>query len=125
MGASFTLPVFNGLSTVRQIQLAKANLSTVIEQYAAAKDDITLNVITAYLQVLYNRELHEVALNQVELSSYELTRQRALLEAGRYPKSTCLRPSHSLHRISSRQLPQPTTLASRLSTLPSYLSSTT
>lgn len=95
-GASFTLPVFNGLSTVRQIQLAKANLSTVIEQYAATKDDITLNVITAYLQVLYNRELHEVALNQVELSTYELTRQRALLEAGKIPEVDLLEAESQL-----------------------------
>ena len=85
-GASFTLPVFNGLSTVRQIQLAKANLSTVIEQYAAAKDDITLNVITAYLQVLYNREL----------STYELTRQRALLEAGKIPEVDLLEAESQL-----------------------------
>lgn len=85
-GASLNLPIFNGLQTPRQVEYQKANLATVIEQFEAAKEDITLNVITAYLQVLYCQELHDVALQQVDLSSYELTRQEALLEAGKIPE---------------------------------------
>lgn len=85
-GASFSLPVFSGLSTTRQVAYAKASLAAVTEQYEAAKEDVSLNVITAYLQVLYCKELHEVALQQVQLSKYELTRREALLEAGKIPE---------------------------------------
>ena len=85
-GASLSLPLFSGMSTTRQVELAKANLATVMEQYEAAKEEITLNVIAAYLQVLYTQELNDVAKNQVELSQYELSRQEALLEAGKIPE---------------------------------------
>ncbi len=85
-GASLNVPIFNGMQTPRQVSYQKANLATVIEQFEAAKEDITLNVITAYLQVLYTQELHDVALQQVDLSTYELTRQEALLEAGKIPE---------------------------------------
>lgn len=95
-GASFNLPVFSGLSTTRQVAYAKANLATVIEQYKAAKDDISLNVITAYLQVLYCKELHEVASGQVELSQYELSRREALLEAGKIPEIDMLEAKSQL-----------------------------
>lgn len=95
-GASFNLPVFSGLSTTRQVAYAKANLAAVTEQYEAAKEDISLNVITAYLQVLYCKELNEVAVNQVSLSEYELTRREALLEAGKIPEIDMLEAKSQL-----------------------------
>ena len=95
-GASLNLPVFSGLATTRQVALAKANLATVIQQYEAAKEDVTLNVISAYLQVLYSQELHEVALGQVELSRFELTRRQTLLDAGKIPEIDMLEAKSQL-----------------------------
>ncbi|MCM1504292.1 MAG: TolC family protein [Muribaculum sp.] len=94
--ASLNLPLFDGLSTPRQVSYAKANLAATLEQFEAAKENVTLNVITAYLQVLYNKELHEVAMNQVELSKYELNRQTALLEAGKIPEIDMLEAQSQL-----------------------------
>lgn len=85
-GASLSLPLFQGMSAIRQFKYAKANFRAVVEEYEAAKDDVTLNVISAYLQVLYNRELLEVAKKQVDLSKYELTRRKALFESGKIPE---------------------------------------
>ncbi len=85
-GTSVQLPLFQGLSAVRQLKLSKINLRSMILQVEAAKDNITLNVISQYLQVLYSSELLATAQNQLELSRYELTRQETLLEAGRIPE---------------------------------------
>ncbi|MBD5285013.1 MAG: TolC family protein [Bacteroides sp.] len=95
-GASLNLPLFSGLSTTRRIKLANANLSTVMEQYEAAKDDITLNVIGAYLQVLYCKELNDVAMYQVDLSKHELESRNALLEAGKIPEIDMLEAKSQL-----------------------------
>lgn len=84
--ASFSLPIFNGLSNVRQLSYAKANLQQMVEECEAAKEDITINVISSYLQVLYSREMAEVAQNQVALSEFELGRRHALLDAGKIPE---------------------------------------
>lgn len=89
-GASLSLPVFSGLSRVRQLDYAKANLKTIVENCEAAKEDITINVISSYLQILYNREMTEVAQHQVDLSTYELARRQALLEAGKIPEADML-----------------------------------
>ena len=94
--ASMNISLFDGLATPRQVSYAKASLASALEQFEAAKEDVALNVITAYLQVLYNKELHEVSLHQVELSRYELTRQQALLEAGKIPEVDMLEAKSQL-----------------------------
>ncbi len=81
-----SLPLFQGLSTVRQEAYAKANLRAVVEDLEAAKDDITLNVISAYLQVLYAGEMCDVAAEQLRLAIVEQTRREQLLEAGKIPE---------------------------------------
>ncbi len=80
---NMSLPLFQGLSAVRQKAYAKANLRTYIEELEAAKDDVTLNVISAYLQVLYNGEICKVAAEQLHLSEVEVERRKQLLEAGK------------------------------------------
>lgn len=78
-----SLPIFQGLSAVRQTAYAKANLRAVIEELEASKDDITLNVISAYLQVLYAGEMVKIAEEQLRLGEVELARREQLLEAGK------------------------------------------
>lgn len=85
-GANLSVPLFQGLGNVRRLDYAKASLLAVVEEFEAAKEDVTLNVIAQYLQVLYCNEVYKVALEQIELSAYELKRQQALLEAGKVPE---------------------------------------
>ncbi|MDE6693994.1 MAG: TolC family protein, partial [Muribaculaceae bacterium] len=83
---SASVPIFDGLRTPRRIDYAKANLRRIAENYEAAKEDVGINVISAYLQVLYTQELLAVANQQVELSEYELIRRTAMVEAGKLPE---------------------------------------
>ncbi len=86
IGAQISLPLFDGLSTWRRVAYAKANLATALHETEATRDDITLNVIAAYLQVLYYRELQHSASHQVELSQFQLDNQLALLDVGKIPE---------------------------------------
>lgn len=82
-GVYAQMPLFDGLRSWRQLKYEKTNLNTLLYQIEAAKDDVTLNVITGYLQVLYAYEVLLTAQNQVELSEYEVERQQALVDAGK------------------------------------------
>ena len=82
-GLNLQMPVFDGLRSWRQLKYEKTNLNTLLYQVEAVKDDVTLNVITAYLQVLYSYEVLLTSKNQVELSNYEVMRQQALADAGK------------------------------------------
>ena len=75
-----------GLSRVKRLDYAKANLRAMVEETESAKDDITLNVISQYLQVLYYGEIYDVACHQLELSQVELNRREVLLENGKIPE---------------------------------------
>lgn len=93
---SLQVPLFNGLRTPRQVSYAKANLAQVAEQYESAKDNITIRVITAYLQVLYDKEMIQTARHQVDLSRFDLSRRQALLEGGKIPEIDMLEAESQL-----------------------------
>lgn len=82
-GANLNLPLFQGLSEYRQLKVAKSNLQKLLYDYEAAKDNVTLNVISGYLQVLYAKEVLESSRSQLDYSTYEVKRQKALVEAGK------------------------------------------
>lgn len=83
VGAQLNLPVFQGLSAIRQLEYSRSSLRALVEQTEAAKDDVTLNVIGQYLQALYAGELLQVAREREGISARELERRRTLFEAGR------------------------------------------
>lgn len=86
VGASLNVPLFQGLSAVRRLAYSRSNLKALLEQTEAAKDDVTLNVISQYLQALYASEILKVARINLEISRNELERRRALLESGKIPE---------------------------------------
>lgn len=85
-GASLSLPLFQGLSAVRNLSYSRTNLQALLEQTEAAKDDVTLNVISQYLQALYASEMLKVTRINLHISQDELARRRQLLEAGKIPE---------------------------------------
>lgn len=84
--AQLSLPIFQGLSAVRQLKYAHANLAMLTEQTEAARDEVRLSVISYYLQALYNREMLAVNNEKLRLSKVQLERQKVLLEAGKVPE---------------------------------------
>ena len=85
-GVNMSLPLFQGLSAIRQTKYVQANLRALVEELEATKDDITLNVISAYLQVLYAGEMCNVAEEQLRLGLVEQSRREELLANGKIPE---------------------------------------
>lgn len=80
---STSIPLFTGLQLPNQYALAKLNLKAATADLEKAQEDIAINVASAYLQVLFNKELHQVAENQVELSLQQQERISRLAELGK------------------------------------------
>lgn len=87
-GLSMSVPLFQGLSDVRQLKVARSTLRRYLLEHEATREDVTLNVIAQYLQVLYSREITGSARAQLEYSSYEVERQRALVDAGKVAEAS-------------------------------------
>ncbi|WP_294614117.1 TolC family protein [uncultured Bacteroides sp.] len=83
MSVSTNIPIFTGLEIPNQYALAKLNFKAAMADLEKAKEDISINIASAYLLVLLNKELHQVSLGQVELSKEQLARISRLAELGK------------------------------------------
>lgn len=95
-GASASVPLFQGLSNVRKLKAARTSLRALVYKLDAAKDDVTLNIISQYLQVLYCDEVLKTAIGQVELSQAQLERQKALATEGKIAEVEVLQATSQL-----------------------------
>ncbi|MDE6304007.1 MAG: TolC family protein [Paramuribaculum sp.] len=84
VNASLSLPVSTYFGSGQAaVKAAKLSLNGLLRQCEVARDNVELNVLTQYLQVVYSRELLEVARSQTQLSQRQLDERRQLLEAGK------------------------------------------
>lgn len=83
-----SLPLFQGTSAYRRVKVAELSLQQYVLENEATKDNIALNVMSQYLQVLYCKEVAKSARSQAELSAFEVERQKALIEAGKVAEAT-------------------------------------
>ncbi len=81
-GGNIGVTLFNGKQNINQ--LSRANLNLIARQYQLddMKDDISLFVANAYLQVMFNRELAQVQRFQLEITKEDLERTKLRIQAG-------------------------------------------
>ncbi|MBR9855770.1 MAG: TolC family protein [Algicola sp.] len=82
LGLSTSVTLYNGSqlnNAVKQNRLMVEQNELFVEE---AKNNITLSILEAYLQILYNRESIEVARNNLAASEKEVERAKARLDAG-------------------------------------------
>lgn len=82
-GLNTSIPLFTGMQIPNNIALAKLNLKAAIEDLNKAKEDISIQVAQAYLQVLFNEELAGVAHAQVDLSQEMLMQKEEYFKNGK------------------------------------------
>ena len=85
-----SIPLFTGLQIPNSIALSKLNLKAATEDLAKAKQDISLQVASYFLQVLFNEELLKVAQNQVNLSQEQLDKKVAFFKNGKASEAEVL-----------------------------------
>ncbi|MDE6018938.1 MAG: TolC family protein [Muribaculaceae bacterium] len=86
VGAQLSVPLFQGLRVVRSVKYSETSLKALVEQSEAVKDDVSINVMAAFLQALYAREALGVARMSLGVSKDELRRREILLDAGKIPE---------------------------------------
>lgn len=89
-GVNIGLNLYKGLQN--QNELRRSNLSILAAQYQLSKikDDVSLNVANAFLQILFNKENLKVQKEQLTLNGLQLERTDALVEAGSVARADLL-----------------------------------
>jgi outer membrane protein len=90
VGINSNVAIYNGLQNVNRLR--RANLSAVSAQYQLAKmkDDISLNVANAFLQILFNKENLKVQNEQQSNTAKQIKRTQELVDAGSVPRGDLL-----------------------------------
>ena len=81
IGGSMNL--FDGLATPNNIALSRLNLEAATADLERARDDIRVAVAKAYVQVLYDYEIVDVAHKQIELDDAQVARLEAMAANGK------------------------------------------
>lgn len=81
LGAS--VPVYQGSRISNSIRQDELNLKAVTADFERAKENVSMAVAQAYVQILYNMELLDVARNQVAIDSLQVERLTGMLENGK------------------------------------------
>ena len=84
------IPLFTGMQIPNSIALSKLNLKAATEDLAKAKEDISIQVASYFLQVLFNEELTKIARNQVALSQEQLDRKIVFFRNGKASEAEVL-----------------------------------
>lgn len=90
LGLQSDLTLFNGLQGLNSMKMNKANYQMSMEDLEAMVDNITIQVMTGYLDLLRNRELVEVAEKKVEVTRQQVVRMERLVEVGNEPQGKLL-----------------------------------
>ncbi len=78
-----SIPLFTGFSIPNKYKLSKLQLKAALLDLQKAKEDLSINIASYYLQTLLDKELWNVAEEQVNLSQQQLNRLSRMEELGK------------------------------------------
>jgi outer membrane protein len=82
-----SMPVFDGFRIPNDIAARRFNFMAATESLNKAKEDLSIGVASYFLQALYNKEILTIAELQKSLTTEQVKRTEALVEAGKVPLS--------------------------------------
>ncbi|WP_445738287.1 TolC family protein [Mariniflexile sp.] len=90
--------IFNGFRTLNLYKQSFLNQKINNLELARIKDDISLNVVNAYLNILFNKENLQTAMSQYSFSEKQLKQVKGLVDAGVQPKASFFDAEATLSR---------------------------
>lgn len=89
-GASSSVALFSGFQNVNHMRHSMLRHTALRHDTERVRNDITLSIAAAFMQILYNEDLLKTARQQVALISQQLERTRILFEGGTVPMGSVL-----------------------------------
>jgi len=95
---STSVDLFTGFRSINAVKRNNLNLEISLQDYEKARNDLALNITRFYLQILFNKELLEIANQQVEMTGLQVENIRTLVDAGSLPGGALLEMQAHLAR---------------------------
>ena len=108
-----SVPIFTGFQIPNQIKLNQLNLEAATADLEKAKNDIRMQVAQAYVQILYDMEIADVAHRQIEIDSMQVVRLQAFVDNGKAAEAELSQQKATLanSRLTATQADNSTRLA--------------
>ena len=90
LGLGTTIPVFNGFQITNSIEKLKLDLMASVEDLSKAKSDISVNIASTYLEILFDKELVKVAEDQLTVTRQQIKQIGEKVEAGSLARGSLL-----------------------------------
>lgn len=90
LGLQSDLTLFDGLQNLNNMKMSKASYMMSMEDLQAMENNLTLDVMTNYLNMLRSQELVEVARLNVEVTGQQVDRMERLVDVGNEPRGRLL-----------------------------------
>lgn len=82
-GFSSSVTLFNAFKQKNNIEAKKADMYASEADLEKIKQDITVNVASGFLQILLNKELLQIAVDQLDLTKTKIEQRKALVASGK------------------------------------------
>ncbi len=90
LNVSSSVTLFGGFQKLNTIRQNELNFQASLQDLEKLKNDISLNIAAAYLQILLNEELLKVVRDQLTVTATQVERTKALVEAGSVARGNLL-----------------------------------
>jgi len=90
LGLSSYTNLFNGLQVRNTIQRNELDLMASYQDVESVKNEISLNIAAAYLNIMFNQELVAVTKSQMEITGQQVDRTRKMVDAGKLARGNFL-----------------------------------
>lgn len=78
-----SIPLFTGFQIPNSIRLNQLNLEAAVQDLEKAREDVSMQVAQAYVEVLYDMEIADVARRQIVIDSLQVCRLDAFVTNGK------------------------------------------
>ncbi len=89
-GINSSVSLFEGFQKQNSIKQAKIDLQAYLVDIEKANNDISLRIASYFLDILFKKELLQIAKDQLKITQLQIERTSALVEAGTLPKGTLM-----------------------------------
>ena len=90
LGIGTTIPLFQGFQITNTIKMTDLNLKASLEDIEKAKSDITMNIASYYLQILFDKDLVKVSQDQLDVTNLQIKQINEKVEAGSLARGSLL-----------------------------------
>lgn len=95
-GINSSVNLFNGFTNVSTLKQSKINVASQEAALAKMQNDISLNVVNGYLQLLFAKEQVKIAEFQIGVGQEQVDRLQQLVDAGSIPEGDLLNAKSNL-----------------------------